>query len=179
MAVNEVILGAGNATGMFYTAPQGTTLPTFPGDDLSGWTEVGDINEDGITFSTRDKTTLKNWAGTPKRVIPGTDPATIKALVMDTTEDTLKTIFGASNVTVTAATEDHGKLVSVDLDSSPAPAAFLFVMKDGDAMVMVGTSDGIISELGDVSFKGSEAIQWDITVSGAWTIVTDDGQVEE
>lgn len=178
MASNEVILGAGNATGMFYTAPAGTALPAYPGADLTAWTEVGDINEDGITYTSRDKTTLKNWAGTPKRSIPGTDPATIKALIMDTTESTLKTIFGASNVTVTPATETHGKLISVDLDSAPSTAAFLFVAKDGDTMTMVGTTDGLISELGDLAFKGSEAIQWDVTVAGSWKFVTDDGQVE-
>ena len=178
MAVNEVLLGGGYATGMFYTAPAGTSLPTYPGASLSAWTEVGDVDADGITFSTRDSSTLKNWAGEPKRVIPGTDPATIKAKIMDTTETVLKTIFGSSNVTKTAASAQHGELLSVNLDAKPTNAAFLFIMKDGDRMTYVGTSNGLISELGDITFKGDEAVEWDVTIQGIWTQVTDDGQVE-
>jgi hypothetical protein len=177
MASNEVQLGGGNATGMFYTAPAGTALPTYPGEELAAaWTEVGDVDADGITFTPRDSDTLKNWAGQPKRVIPGADPATIQAKVMDTTEDSLKTVFGEDNVIVTPATTDHGKLISIDMDSKPAPAAFLFVMKDGDDMKILGTSNGLVSELADVAFKNDEAIEWDVTIQGTWKLICDDGQ---
>ena len=177
--MNEVQLGGGYASGMFYTAPKGTPLPAYPGATLSSaWKEVGDIDEDGITFTPRDSSTLKNWAGKPKRVIPGTDPGTVKGKVMDTTEAVLKTIFGENNVIVTPADSAHGKLIKVNLDSKPEPAAFLFIMKDGDVMSYVGTEDGLISELGDVAFKNNEAIEWDITIQGDWTRVDDDGEIE-
>lgn len=179
MAASEVMLGGGYASGMFYTAPANTVLPSYPGDDLSSWTEIGDIDADGITFTPRDSDTLKNWAGQPKRVLPGTDPATIKAKVMDITEATLKTVFGSSNVAKTAADSDHGELLSVNLDSKPSPAAFLFVMKDGDRMTYVGTTNGLISELGDITYKGDEAVELDITIQGDWIQLTDDGQVTE
>ena len=58
MASNEVQLGGGYASGMFYTAAAGTALPAFPLDSLSSWTEVGDIDADGITFTPRDSETL-------------------------------------------------------------------------------------------------------------------------
>ena len=45
-------------------------------------------------------------------------------------------------------------------------------------MSYVGTEDGLISELGDVSFKNNEAIEWDITIQGDWTRVDDDGEIE-
>ena len=178
MAANEVMLGGGYASGMFYTAPAGTAIPA-PGASLSSWTEVGDVDEDGISFTPRDSSTLKNWAGQPKRVLPGTDPGTIKANIMDMTETVLKTVFGSSNVTKTVATEAHGNQFKVALDSKPAPAAFLFVMKDGDRMTHVGATDGLISELGDISFKGSEAVLLNITVQGDWVQITDDGDIEE
>ena len=178
MASNEVQLGGGYASGMFYTAPAGTALPAYPLDSLSSWTEVGDIDADGLTFTPRDSETLKNWAGQPKRVIPGSDPATVQAKVMDTTEATLKTIFGEDNVTVIPATGSHGKLVKFNMDSKPAPAAFLFIMKDGDDMKILGTENGLISELGDVAFKNDEAIEWDITIQGDWVLITDDGDIE-
>ena len=178
MAANVVMLGGGYASGMFYTAPAGTAIPA-PGALLSSWTEVGDVDEDGISFTPRDSSTLKNWAGQPKRVLPGTDPGTIKANIMDMTETALKTVFGSSNVEKTAATESHGNQLKVALDSKPAPAAFLFVMKDGDRMTHVGATDGLISELGDISFKGSEAVLLNITVQGDWIQITDDGDIEE
>jgi len=104
MAVNEVMLGAGLATGMFYHAPEGTDLPASPEASLTGWTKVGDVTEEGITWgASRDFTPLKNWAGKIKRQLPGTDPQTIKVPIMDTTEEVFKTIFGASKVTVSGA----------------------------------------------------------------------------
>lgn len=179
MASNEVQLGGGYASGMFYTAPKGTALPTYPGEELSAaWKEVGDIDEDGVTFTPRDSSTLKNWAGQPKRNIPGTDPGTVKGKVMDTTEASLKAVFGEDNVTVIPATSSHGKLVKVNLDGKPEPAAFLFIMKDGDVMSYVGTENGLISELGDVVFKNNEAIEWDVTIQGDWVRVDDDGDIE-
>lgn len=178
MAANEVMLGGGDATGMFYTAPKGTSVPA-PGDSLSSWTEVGDVDEDGITFTPRDSSTIKNWAGQPKRVIPGTDPGTIKGNIMDMTKTVLETVFGKSNVTYTSATDTHGNQLSVALDSKPEPAAFLFVMKDGDRLTHVGTSDGLISELGDIAYKGSEPVLLGLTIQGDWRQITDDGDIEE
>jgi len=173
--VDNVMLGGGYASGMFYTAPAGTALPAYPTDTLTGWTIVGDIDADGIAFTARDSKTLKNWALQPKRTIPGSDPGTIKGKIMDITENTLKTVFGSSNVTKTAATVDHGTLLKVNLDSKPDPAAFLFIMKDGERMTYVGTSNGLISDLGDINYKGDEAVELDITIQGDWVQVTDEG----
>ena len=142
MAVNEVMLGAGLATGMFYHAPEGTSLPATPSDLLTAWTKVGDVTEDGITWgASRDFIPLKNWAGKIKRQLPGTDPQTIKVPIMDTTEEVFKTLFGASNVTVS------GDYITVDTSSIEAPGAeaFLFIMKDGDRLSMFGTTSGFIS----------------------------------
>ena len=50
--MSNVLIGAGKATGMFYTAPAGTALPAYPSESLGAdWAEVGAITEDGITFS--------------------------------------------------------------------------------------------------------------------------------
>ena len=53
MATHDVNLGVGNyaesgVTGMFYHAPAGTALPTYPGEALgNNWTEVGAIRRIG------------------------------------------------------------------------------------------------------------------------------------
>lgn len=170
MAVNEVMLGAGFALGMFYHAPEGTNLPASPGASLAGWTKVGDVTEEGITWgASRDFTPLKDWSGKIKRQLPGTDPQTIKVPIMDTKEEVFKTIFGASKVT---ASDGY---VTVDTSTLEAPGAeaFLFVMKDGDRLSMFGTKAGFISGLDDVTFKPDEAVTWTATIStDSWTFVT-------
>ena len=90
----------------------------------------------------------------------------------------MKVLFGASNVTVEAATTAHGKQITVNMDNTllPDPPAFLFIMKDGDDMMMIGTKKGFISEIGDVSFAPDDAITWEATIKGDWTFMKDDGQ---
>lgn len=178
---NDVKLGIGLASGMFFHAPSGTALPAYPGASLSAWTEIGDITEDGITFSTaRDYKALKNWALKIKRLLPGTDSETIEAPIMDTTKEVFKTLFGSENVKEIAATSQHGTLLEVDTDTlnTPTAEAFLFIMKDGDDMIMIGTTEGYITSLGDINFKPNEGITWSATISGKFKIVTDDGQTE-
>ena len=187
MATHNVNLGVGNSaesgtTGMFYHAPAGTDLPTYPGATLgSSWTEVGAISQDGITFNTnRTFNQLKNWANKIARLLPAEESGTVGAPVIDTTEESLKTVFGSENVEVTAATASHGKLVSVNVaqGNMPGEEAFLFLMKDGDDMIMIGTEKGYITELGEVAFQPNNAITWNATITAdTWVIMKDNGQV--
>lgn len=180
--MSEVILGLGNASGMFYHAPAGTALPIGPFEQLpEAWKHVGDITDDGISL-TMDKSTedLKNWANKVKRTILTDHSESISAPVMDTTEETMKVLFGTDNVKVTAAASGHGKLVNVNISSSalPNPEAFLFLMKDGDTGVMIGCTKGQITGVDNVGFAPNTNITWTGTVKGlenGWTIVFDDG----
>ena len=182
MASNNVNLGIGMAsTGMFFTAPAGTALPASPFEALgASWEKVGDITADGITWATgKDSEPLRNWAKETVRLASSDEGGTVSAPIMDTTQDTLEAIFGASNVAVTAATASHGKLVTVTVEPgvSASPAAFLFLMKDGDDGILLGTTNGIIREVSDVAFAPTEAIVWEATIEAAsWTLVKDDGQ---
>lgn len=183
MASNKVNLGIGLASGMFYTASAGTSLPAYPGDTtgLGSWTEVGAVSADGITWSTgKDSDPLRNWAKEVERLIASDEGGTVQAPLMYTTQKTLETIFGASNVNVAAATSSHGALISVDVAPgvSASPAAFLFIMKDGDDMLMLGTEKGIVREVDDVEFSPTSAITWTATIEAAsWVFMKDDGQV--
>lgn len=181
---NSVNLGIGNETGMAYHAPAGTALPTYPGEALAeAWKEIGAVSEDGISYGMNHSfDTLRNWGKQIERLIAADGDATVEAPFIDTTEDTLKTLFGSDNVTVTAATQTHGKLISVDIgpDTMTDAEAFLFLMKDGDDMLMVGTSRGFITEVADIDFKPDDAITWTATISSkSWTVMKDDGQVTQ
>ena len=186
MATHDVNLGIGNyaetgVTGMFYHAPAGTALPTYPGAQLAtAWQEVGAVAQDGITFNSNwSFEKLKDWAKQTQRTLPSEDSGTVSVPVIATTEESFKTVFGESNVTVTAATQDHGKLISVDFTASGMPdaEAYLFLIKDDDDMIMIGTTKGFITELAEVAFQPDSAITWNPTISAdKWTIMKDDGQ---
>jgi hypothetical protein len=162
-------LGIGLATGMFFHAPAGTALPSYPTDTLdAAWTHVGDVTDAGITLSTSKSTTnLKNWANQIKRVLMTDHSETIQSPVMDTTEESLKAVMGSGNVTVTAAATGHGKKVAVNLsaDDLPPQEAFLWLMKDGDDMMMIGCSYGQVTSVADVNFAPTAAINWTPTIT--------------
>ena len=159
----DVKLGLGLATGMFYHASAGTALPTDPTAAIpAAWTHVGDVTNEGITLA-MDKSVenLRNWANVIKRVIMTEHTETIQAPIMDTTEEALKTVLGESNVTNT------NDVISVNLSAASLPEeeAFLFVMKDGDNMIMIGCTNGQVTAVDNVTFAPESAINWIPTIT--------------
>ena len=181
MSTNAVNLGVGNASGMFYHAPAGTKLPEYPTEKLAEvWNEVGYVSEDGITWHHgRSATPLKDWSQTIRRQIQEDPTGTVAVPVISTTEEVLKTLFGADNVTAEAADATHGKVIGVEIEEGvmSGEEAFLFLMKDGDDVMMLGTSNGFITALDDITFDPTSPITWNATVSGSkWIFKKDDGQ---
>lgn len=165
----DVKLGTGRATGMFYHAPAGTALPAYPSETLdAAWVHVGDVSDAGITL-TLDKSSenLRNWANVIKRVIMTDHSESIQTPVMDTTEESLKAVVGNDNVTVTAASGNHGKRVVVNLSdgSLPEEEAFLWVMKDGNDLIAIGCTNGQVSAVDNVTFAPGSAINWTPTIT--------------
>lgn len=182
MATNAVNLGIGAATGMFYHAPAGTDLPDNPSATLaSDWVEVGFVGEDGLTWATGiDRDVLKNWAKQIVRTLPGEDNPTVQAPVISTTAESLKTVFGADNVTTTAQTSTVGKLTKlvVTADMQIPAEAYLFIGKDGDDMFMLGTEEGFINVVDDISFVPGEPISWNPTISASeWVFMKEEPMV--
>lgn len=181
--MSDVILGLGRATGMFYHAPAGTALPTSPTETLaSAWEEVGYVSDAGITMAlNKSATNIKNWANKVVRVILTDHSETVDTPLIETNEETMKVVVGASNVTTTAATSSHGKLVSVNLSDGELPPeeAFLWLMKDGDTAMGLGCTHGQVSAVANVSFAPSGAITWTPTITAledGVKLITDDGQ---
>ena len=177
--MSEVLVAAGKATGMFFTAPKGTAAPATPGTAPGAdWSLVGDISEDGISLKLPSGEVLRNWALVAKRKI-NTENGAITAPIMDTTQKVLETLFGEKNVTTEAASSSHGKISSVELapDAVADGAAYLFLMKDGDTLAMLYSGDALITEIADISLTGTAAAIWNTTIAGTWTFSIDDGQV--
>ena len=170
MSTNAVNLGIGRATGYFYHAPANTALPTSPSGTIgSDWKEVGYIAEDGITWSTgRSSEPLKDWAKKIRRQLQSESTGTVAAPIISTTEEVLTVIFGANHVTGATGS------VSVDVTEGAVSGeeAFMFIMKDGDDVIMLGTTSGYITALDDITFAPGEAITWNATISAdTWKFV--------
>lgn len=179
--MSDVLLGAGLATGMFYHAPEGTTFPTYPTETLAAaWELVGDVSIDGVTLAlNKSAENVKNWAGEIVRIILTEHDETVQAPIIDTTQEVLETVLGASNVSTTAASNAHGALVTADLSGGlPDPECYLFVMKDGDNTLAIYCT-GQIQAMENITFAPGEPIKWTPTITAledSMTIIKDDGQ---
>lgn len=177
--MSKVMIGSGNATGMAFRAPKGTALPATPGASLGAdWESVGAITEDGISLTLPSGDVLRNWALQPERKV-NTEPGSVSAPFMYTDEKVLGALFGDANVTEVAASSQHGNVASVTLspDVAAEPCAWLFLMKDGDKLAMLGTTNGLITDISDVSFAATEGVTWTASIQGDWTYAVDDGEV--
>ena len=177
--MSNVFVGKGDSTGMAFRAPAGTVLPSYPGASLSAdWVAIGNVGEDGITMKLPSGETIRNWALDPERK-NNTEPGQITVPFIHTTKATLETLVGENNVTYVAANGTHGNLTGVEFapDVSAEPAAYLFLMKDGNTRAYVGSSNALISEIADVTFNGSDPASWNTTIDGTWTFLSDDGAI--
>lgn len=183
MASNKVNLGIGNASasGMFYVAPVGTALPTSPLDTLdAAWVNAGAVSSDGLTVDwAKDSDPLRNWAKETERLVASDEAGTVQSPLIYTQKKTLEIIFGEDNVSYTAAAGTHGNItkVSVAPGISASPMAVLFLMKDGDDVMFIGSTRAIPRDLDSMTFAPTEGITWNVTWEGNWTFCKDDGQI--
>lgn len=174
-----------STTGAILSAPVGTTLPTSAVDTLDQ-AFVGNeyVSEDGLTLapsvSTQD---IKDWSGTVVRKILESFDGTLSWTMISTNENSLSVAFGSEHVTTTAASSAHGKQVKAELGAHlPAERSFVFLMKDGDARIMIVVPRGQVTEVSEVTFASTAAVGWGVTLScypdasgESIYIMTDDG----
>ena len=163
MATHDVKLGIGDVSGMFYHAPAGTALPASADAALgAAWKEVGYVSQDGLTVSVNASTeAIKDWANRVVRMVVTDSDETAQATVITTTEETLATVLGEDNVTASGSTIK----ASLSLATLPPEEAFLFRMKDGDDMIIVGCTKGQVTGLENLSFTPGNAISWTPTIT--------------
>lgn len=172
-------------TGAILNAPIGTTLPATAADTLDN-AFVGNeyVSEDGLTLapsvSTQD---IKDWSGSVVRKILESFDGTLSWTMISTNENSLGVAFGAEHVTTTAASSSHGKQVKAKLGAHlPEERSFVFLMKDGDARIMILVPRGQVTEVSEVTFSSTAAVGWGVTLScypdeegESIYIMTDDG----
>lgn len=169
----NVSTGKPKVSGSIYRAARtgSLTVPTSASASLSSdYKCLGYISEDGVTNDLSMETDkVKAWGGDTVLVFQTDKGDTFKFKLLETlNEDVLKTIFGASNVTVTAATTTAPKSITINVNSEEQEEAVWVI-----DMIMRGNNPkrivipyGKISEMGEITYKDNEAVGYDVTITG-------------
>lgn len=157
------------SVGAVYTATIGSTAPTDARTALAAaFTSGGYITEDGISLNiSKSTTTLKDWSmGTVRKALTDFD-GTLSFSFLQVDEFAAKEMFGASNVTVTAANTTHGQIIKMSIGTDmPTAKAWAINMKDGDRRVRIYVPNGQITEFpSDITFVPNAANAWPVTLS--------------
>ncbi|MFF1377547.1 hypothetical protein [Streptomyces sp. NPDC058308] len=150
-------------TGAAYVAPSKATLPTAAtGDWDKAFTDVGWISDDGITESnSADTTEIKGWQGgqTVRKVISSSE-MTFQFTAIETNKTVLELYHKGSKVSTTS-----GKSVLAIKAPGPDRRTFGFDVIDGNSHIRIVIPDGEVTETGDITYKGDEAIAYELTIT--------------
>ena len=180
-------------TGAIQYAPLGTALPSL--SDITAAGVVLDpafkgneyVSEDGLTLTPSMSTTeIKDWSGSTVRKVLESFDGTLSWTMISTNESALGVAFGAKYVTHNDASDGHGAQNMVALGAHlPEAQSWVFLMKDGDARIVILVPNGQVTEVGEVTFAANAAVGWEVTLScypdaegESIYILTDDGEVE-
>ena len=179
-------------TGAIKHAPLGTAIPTLADITKAAVTIAqafeGDeyVSEDGLTLAPSMSTTeIKDWSGATVRKVLESFDGTLSWTMISTNKGALEIAFGKNHVTSVTASTAHGAQVQAALGAYlPEEQAWVFLMKDGDARIVIAVPDGQITEVGEVTFASNAAVGWAVTLScypdasgNCIYIMTDDGAV--
>ena len=191
---SDVRVGAPDqlTTGAIKHAPIGTTLPSLSSITKAAVTLdqafTGDeyVSQDGLTLAPSMSTTdIKDWSGATVRKVLESFDGTLTWTMISTNAGALGVAFGTDHVTEQNATTAHGKQTMTELGPHlPDPQSWVFLMKDGNARIVVLVPNGQVTEVGEVTFAANAAVGWQVTLatypdeSGECIyIMTDDGVV--
>jgi hypothetical protein len=183
----NAVVGKPLATGGVLVAPVGTALPTDETTALNvAFKAVGYIADDGVTKTeSRDSDTIKAWGGDTIAALQKSFGVEWKFKLAEFLNDVVqKAVYGAANVTITAATASTGKKMHViGTSSTPPHNTWVFEIRSDVASIRIVVPDAVISDTGDVTFKDDELAVNDVTLtsfpdaSGAYFhVYTNDGR---
>ena len=161
----KVSVGKPKVGGAIHWAPLGSTLPTSATASLdAAFVELGYVSEDGLTNNNSPESdTVKAWGGDTVLNLQTDRPDTFALTLLESlTTDVLKTIYGASNVTVDGSGNITVKATAEEMTSGAW--VFDMIVKGGRAKRIV-VPNGTISELGEIVYKDDEAVGYNITIT--------------
>lgn len=172
----NVTAGKPKNSGAVLSAPAGTTLPTDAVTAISSisndYKDLGYVSEDGLTESISITTSaIKEWGGSIVLVTQDEKTATFKfKLIEYLNPDVQKFVNGDNNVT--GAIQTGLKISVTDTDADERVLVFWQILRGGIPLRIV-VPRCKITAIGDIVYKGNEAVAYDLTVQA---IKNDSGQ---
>lgn len=162
----NVTTGKPAVTGGVYAAAAGTSAPTDATTSLAAaFKNLGYVSEDGLTNSNSPEIeNIKAWGGDIVLT-----PITEKAdtfhftLIEAENEEVLKIVYGSSNITGTIAT---GLTVKANADEYASHVWVFEMILANNILKRVVVPDGVITEVGDITYVDGEAVGYELTITG-------------
>lgn len=161
----NVVYAKPKKAGPIYHAPIGSTLPTDASAELdAAFVSLGYISEDGLTNSNSPETSdIKAWGGdvvmSPMTGRPDTFSFTV---IEGAGVETLKVVYGSDNVTGTLKTGVTVKASTAELENE---CYVVDMVLRGNILKRIVIPNAVVTSVGDVSYKDSEAVGYEITLT--------------
>jgi hypothetical protein len=162
--VNNVSYGKPLTDGAISTAPLGSTLPTDATTKLdTKFKSLGYVSEDGITNeNSPESEKIKAWGGKTVLVSQTEKPDTYQFTLIEVLNlDVLKVVYGDENVSGTLKT---GITIKANAKPMQARCFVIETLLNGDTIKRMVIPNGVISEVGEISYKDDEAIGYETTI---------------
>lgn len=162
-SVAKIGVGAPNkATGGIMVAPAGTTLPTGVAGDVSAWTKLGYVADDGLRPSgERTSTDIYDWAG--DLIYSPQDQHSVQfqyKLLAAFDPDVLSEVFGDTQVTTV------GSLTTVEETGDPLSVhPWIFDMRDGGKKVRIVVPAGQVTAAAEDPMVRNALQGFDLTLT--------------
>jgi hypothetical protein len=179
MAIDTSEIRVG-VTGNLYVAPMTATPPANTTDPWTGFIDLGALSEDGPTMTpSMDVTDIPIWQSfyAARRIVTARGVEWAFTL-MQRNADTLKLAMGGG--TIAAGTGSDW------IYTPPAPSVidermFGLEVREGTIVDRYIMTRGLVTGIGDVPFKRTEATRFDITISALgddngdpWRLISND-----
>lgn len=167
--VSNVTAGKPKATGAVYVAPITATIPTTASATLSSdYKCLGFCSDDGVTNSGEmESENIKAWGGQNVLTTSSSTDDTFKfKLIEALNKDVLKFIYGSANVSGELS-EGNGITVGVQGYSQDDNIVVIDMVMRNNAIRRIVIPSATISEVGEITYKDSEAVGYDVTLACA------------
>lgn len=165
LTADNVVVGI---TGKVYVGATTATAPTSSASTLTGFTELGYVSADGVTF-TNDRATnqIRAWQNADLvREIVTEGTVTYAFTLLETTEEVIEAYFGSAMV--------DGKIELV-ANATGGRKSFVIDVVDGDKGIRHYVPTGEILTIEAQQIQNGEAVAYGVTV----TAYADEGRVAD
>lgn len=147
-------------TGALSKAPTGTAAPTNSTTALpAAWVDHGYLSEDGVTENReRDSNEIAAWQnGDIVRTVYTKGKFTINATMIETKKETVETFYGS-------AVNPLDGSVEINPIETGGRHSWVLDYIDGDKFVRLYLPDAEVTEVGEVTIAGTDAVGYEITI---------------